>query len=62
MNQSTCLAVLAASAVGGIFAELEGRSEEVLAEIRELVGSFFGGRSVPGRGPGVRAADARACT
>jgi hypothetical protein len=62
MNQSTCLAVLAASAVGGVFAELASCSEEVLAEIRQLVGSFFGGRPIPGRGSGVRAADARAYT
>lgn len=53
MNQSSYLAVLAASAVGEFFAELDGCCEEVLVQIREVVGSFFGERSVAGRGVGI---------
>lgn len=62
MNQSTWMAVVVASAVGEVFAKLESCAEEVQAEIQQLVGSFFGGRSVPGRRPGIRTADARAYT
>jgi hypothetical protein len=62
MNQSTYMVVLAASAVGEVFAKLESCSEEVQVEIRQLVGSFFGCRPVPGCGPGVRTAGARVCT
>jgi hypothetical protein len=62
MNQSTGMAVLVASAVGEVFAKLESCAVEVQAEVQQLVGSFFGGRSVPGSSPGIRTADARACT
>lgn len=50
MSYSTCLALLAASAVGPVTAELERGFAEVGRQIEELVGSFFGGRSLARRG------------
>lgn len=55
MNQSTCLAVVAASAVGEVFTELDHRVAEVVQRIRGLVGSFFGDRPIARRNPGFRA-------
>ena len=58
MNYSTCLTLLAASAVGPVAAELEQGFAEMQRRTAELVGSFFGGRPLARRGAGVRAATA----
>ena len=42
MNQSTVLAVLAASAVGQVSAQWHDRLSPLLTQIEGLLGSFFG--------------------
>ncbi|MGH7134096.1 MAG: hypothetical protein ACREHD_00055, partial [Pirellulales bacterium] len=59
VNQSICLSLLATSAFGTVAEELERSSRETLEQVQQLVGSFFGRRSLAHRRPGVRTAIAR---
>jgi len=65
MNQSTYPPGVAASAVSELLTEFDRRAAEVLRQMREVVGSFFGGRALARRdaavGAGLGKVDARTC-